>query len=200
MIKCVVFDWYGVCTKEPWRIIFCRELGTKLDLPPDLVSQSFRKFVVDYELGLINGKQFLGLVLADLQHGEDMERFSYVIEMQPEIDWDVVHLVQQIKRRYRVLLFSNNYKEAVQHIRRSLNPMENYFDACLFSSDAGIIKADMKIYDLLLAQAQAAAAEIVFIDDQEKNLRRAATIGINTILYQGCAKLLGTLKELEVQF
>ena len=59
------------------------------------------------------------------------------------------------------------------------------FDGLVFSGPIGLNKPKKEIYEHLLNTYNLKAEECVFIDDSEKNLAGARSVGINTILFTG---------------
>jgi FMN phosphatase YigB (HAD superfamily) len=59
------------------------------------------------------------------------------------------------------------------------------FDGILISGNAGCIKPDTRIYEILLESYNINPYDAIFIDDQQNNLYAAQKLGIHTIL---CAK------------
>ena len=53
----------------------------------------------------------------------------------------------------------------------------------MISGDVGLRKPDPGIYRLLLEQSGHAAAEMLFVDDREKNVAAALALGIDSIVF-----------------
>ena len=75
---------------------------------------------------------------------------------------------------------------SVPHVAEVLSP----FDGMVFSGPEHLIKPDRRIYELLLKRYSLAPEECLFIDDSEKNIAGAASLGINTYLFDGDARRL----------
>src|SRR3989344_7570890 len=69
------------------------------------------------------------------------------------------------------------------------------FDIRIISCDIGIRKPDLKIYRLLIKRIKLKPEEILFIDNQEWNIKPAKKLGIKTILYRNNKQLIGELKK-----
>ncbi len=199
MIKVIAFDWYGVGTKEPWRVTFSKDLGEKINIPPQVAMTSFRKFVPEYELGIIDFKEFIRLLLLDLGLPEDPHHFYYLLEVQPEIDFQLMAFIKSLKQKYKTILFSNNYKEVIKLISSQMGNLQQYFDISIFSCEVGKRKPDKEIFQLLISQAEVEPSEILFIDDQGINLTAAEQMGIQTLLYTGYAKAIDDLTALGIR-
>jgi putative hydrolase of the HAD superfamily len=75
-------------------------------------------------------------------------------------------------------LLSNHRAE---WIRSLIAPYDSCIHTCTISSEAGMCKPDPDIYEAVNARI-AAGSFILYVDDQEKNLQPAQSIGWNTML------------------
>ncbi len=76
--------------------------------------------------------------------------------------------------------FAENYKNI-----RDVSEVLSLFDGLVFSGPIGLSKPSKEIFYHLLNTYNLKAEECVFIDDSEKNLRGAESVGINTIHFTG---------------
>ncbi len=74
-------------------------------------------------------------------------------------------------------LLSNHRTE---WLRTPLAPIINYISTATISSDVGFCKPHREIYDVV-AKKLSIEQSVFFVDDQEKNLRRAIEFGWNTL-------------------
>jgi len=63
----------------------------------------------------------------------------------------------------------------------------------------GVLKPALRIYEVSLAMSQAEPEGSVFIDDRERNLEPARTLGMQTIRYTDALQLRQELASLGVQ-
>ena len=194
MIRGLVFDWYGVCTKEPWRVTLCRDLGAKLNLSVEAVMLSFRKCVQSYEEGHSNFNSFISSVLKDLACPEPPETFHYLLRAQPELDFEVLSLIRRLKTSQQTFLFSDNYFDVVPQMQAQLGGFNQYFDNCWFSCEAHITKRELGAYQSLISKTGLKPSELIFIDDQQHNLSLAEQAGIKGLLYRDLTHLIAELK------
>jgi putative hydrolase of the HAD superfamily len=94
-----------------------------------------------------------------------------------------VHLLQQLRKNYRVFLLSNT--NIIHYWWYSQQFYENYgikftslFDTLFLSYEIGIHKPDAGIYTYVLENAQIKAEESVFFDDSLINIEAAEKLGI----------------------
>ena len=83
------------------------------------------------------------------------------------------------------LKFANEYKE-VEWIKE----LFDCFDGLIFSSVVNKLKPNKDIFEYALNKYGLTASECLFVDDSEGNVKGAASIGINTYLFDGSAEKL----------
>jgi HAD superfamily hydrolase (TIGR01509 family) len=79
---------------------------------------------------------------------------------------------------------SNDVSEWSRKLRGQFG-LDKYFKGFVVSGDVHIRKPDSLIYRYLLKKSNASAQNIVFVDDQPKNLDVAAGLGFRTLLFEG---------------
>lgn len=98
-------------------------------------------------------------------------------------------LVKKLKAKgVRVFLISNISKGFAEHAGEFAVIRE--MEECIFSASVGLTKPSGEIFELLLKKASINAAESIFIDDSEKNIRGAESVGIKGYLFDGNALAL----------
>lgn len=107
-------------------------------------------------------------------------------------------LANRLTKKYRVIILSNNSKNGPSFIAKKLKinykkiPFVN-------SSKVGLRKPDPKIYEYTLNKYRLRPNEALLIDDKEKNLKPARSLGMHTFQYKkDYPKLRGFLKKQNV--
>lgn len=96
------------------------------------------------------------------------------------------------KKGYKIAILSDQWhlsKEAL--VTRQMN---NLFKPTIISCDLGLRKPNPKFYKLLLKKLKLPAKQVVFIDNQEWNIKPAKKLEMKTILFKNNEQ---TIKELE---
>jgi putative hydrolase of the HAD superfamily len=75
-------------------------------------------------------------------------------------------------------------------------PLRDFFPACYVSGELDLIKPQPEIYRHVLDDLGISAADAVFIDDREANVRGAQALGITGHLFTGVTELRAFLKSL----
>lgn len=178
MIKCIIFDWGGVCTESHLIRNFSKSLGGEFDIRQEVVEKAFIEKDTDYELGRITSEDFWVYFAERL--GINKERARKVFIETQNVNNEVTEFVKSLKKNFLVVLLTNNYHDLVQNIKSNYYDFFHYIYA---SNELGIKKPDKQIYKRVLDDLSLAASECIFVDDKEKNLTPADELGMNTILF-----------------
>jgi putative hydrolase of the HAD superfamily len=168
MIKAIIFDWDGVFTTNFYDRIFtvCPSIK-KLDEIESRYSDSndcsgfFREIRKEFNI------EFTDEEITELFNSENMT--------------GLLGYLPVLKKKYKLYLLSNQMKIRTDYIRKNFDL--RVFDDVFFSNEIGLIKPDREIFDFVLKQIRLNADECLFIDDTQKNLDTAKTIGINAVKY-----------------
>ena len=84
---------------------------------------------------------------------------------------------------------SNDLSEWSRKLRDRFK-LERYLRGFVISGDVGITKPDPKIFQYLIRRLDVNVGDIVFVDDNPKNLDSATKLGLKTILFNASAENL----------
>ena len=116
------------------------------------------------------------------------------VEIWSNTDPAMIDWVRQLhKAGIKTGLLSNMPLDLAAHVRTNCQWMES-FDFKTLSAEIGLIKPDPAIYEHTLRGLGVAAAEALFVDDREINVRAARQLGIHAIQFNSVPQLR---KELE---
>ncbi len=112
---------------------------------------------------------------------------------------ETIDLARALARtgRYRLMTINNESAELNQH-RLAQFGLRDSFVAFFSSCWVGILKPARRIYEVALAMSQAEPDSSVFIDDRERNLEPARTLGMRTIRFTDALQLRQELAGLGV--
>ena len=200
-IKTIVFDLGGV--------YFTRGTHLAIEKIIDIYSiedrHSVREFFRDsYEkeghklrLGLINMDEFeerfvssFNIDIDNIHHIRNIWFSSYVPYYKME------ELVLQLKN-YKLIIFSGNIKERIEFLNKRYDFLK-YFNTYLFSYDYQKNKNDIAFYEELLNHLNCEPSEAIMIDDENKNIKMAKSLGLNAILYYYTEQLVEELKKYKI--
>ena len=78
---------------------------------------------------------------------------------------------------------SNDVGRWSNKLRNNLE-IEKYLDGSIISADVGVRKPDKEIYEIMIQSCGYKTADILFVDDREKNVTTAIELGIDTVLFR----------------
>lgn len=114
---------------------------------------------------------------------------------------ELIAVIKKIrKQKFKTAIVTNTSGLIVRPVIKNYfgTEISNLFDAVIISSEVGLLKPDQKIYQLCLNNLGLAAEESIYIDDAEKYLEGAKSIGMKTFLFLGNENLTKKLKELGI--
>ncbi len=113
------------------------------------------------------------------------------------VDFSMIALIQKLRRAYKTVLLSNTWNDDLPAFLREELQIPDTFDVIISSAQQKIVKPDPAIFRLVLRLVDARPEEAVFVDDFERNITAAASLGIHTIHFrnaeQARAELLAIL-------
>lgn len=143
----------------------------------------------ELETGALSAEQFIKAISqklngsvsdADIQNAWN----SILMDFRAE---SMMYL-EKLKNQYNLYLLSNTnslHHAEFDHIlfnQLQVTSLDSYFTKAYYSHQTGMRKPDRKIYELVLNDAEIAAAETIFIDDMPENVAAASALGFQTHL------------------
>jgi len=106
-----------------------------------------------------------------------------------------VELLKSLRdKKIKVAFLSNGPKDRTEFLDKKYKFI-SMFDFGLFSFEAHAWKPDKEIYQKFLEKFNLNPEEIIYIDDQEKNLNPAKELGMKTVLFQDVKQFKQKLTE-----
>lgn len=202
-MRYILFDLYGLFhhVQTPQQFAGIAELiGTSADSLRPLYLGRFRH---DYDAGLIDAEEYWRLIGAGL--GIEID---WRVALAADNDsWEGVHedMVDCARElhaaRVPIALLSNEPKELTA-LTRARRGWLSLFDPVVFSSEVGVAKPDLAIFDLALERMRAVVGEelqpgeVLFTDDSLVNIEAAKESGFVTHLFEGIDGLREIVAEL----
>lgn len=130
----------------------------------------------------------------------DLKEFKAFMLSQSEPFPETIDLARALARtaRYRLMTINNESAELNRHRLRHFG-LRDIFISFFSSCWIGVLKPARRIYELALAMSQAEPEQSVFIDDRERNLEPARSLGMRTIRFTDAPRLRQELTDLGVQ-
>ena len=96
---------------------------------------------------------------------------------------DLVEFLEEATAKgFEIWCLSNDVAEWSQKLRRKFD-LEKYFRGFVISGDEGVRKPDAAIYQRLQDAAGCRANNIIFVDDRLRNIKAAAQLGMQCVLF-----------------
>jgi len=108
-------------------------------------------------------------------------------------------LVINLKNNYRLVVFSGNIKERVDFLQERYKFLDNFHD-WVFSFDYHKNKNDLAFYKELIQHINCQPSEALLIDDEQKNVQKAQSLGLNAIQYYYTEHLIYQLRKYNINF
>lgn len=208
MTQAVIFDCWGTLFRNkgmnPYKRL-TQELGY------DLSNYEFAK-TLEKDFMLERHESYeepLRKLLEDLEieYSEDtlkkLEKTFVKESSEVEAFPDAIEVLEDLRKKYRLGLVSNTDYLTFQKLRRKFNLSEK-FDEILTSYQAGVLKPDPKIFEMILDRLEVEKEEAVMVGDfLPDDVKAAQDYGIEGILvnrkekHPNYPKRVQSLEELE---
>lgn len=196
-IKAIIFDAGGVIIEQHNQL----DEFAKIFKPSDkqLFWKKIKHYVGPLHKGEISEKEYWKRIA----NSENIDPkiipqnlWTKNYEKTTKINKSVVDLIKNLRKNYKTILISNTIKPHVI-VNRKRKLFEN-FDDVLNSNEVHLLKDASEIFKFALERDKLDAQECVFIDDIQKFIKIANSIGIRGILFKNINQLKKELVSLGV--
>jgi epoxide hydrolase-like predicted phosphatase len=197
MIKAVIFDYGGVIMPGGGANEPAESLSAFLDIPLGKAKHIIALLWDDYITGKLNETQYWQQV--EKEYGKPITRDTRTarskwIDVAPLPE--MVQLIQDLKAKGYIVGLLSNITISTEAIIRTGGGYA-LFEPCVLSCQVGFAKPSLAIYQELLQQLPGIQPkEIVFIDDQQRYLDTAHSLGLATILAKNSTQIAQDLDKL----
>lgn len=188
MIKDIVFDFGGVLIEIDTNN--AKNKFAELGLPaPDTYLNSYRQTGAFYALenGDITAQRFIeelsALCNRNISYNEAKDAWlGFVVKVNTEY----LEYLQQLRTQYKLSVLSNTNPFLQEWARSSSftaagKRLDDYFDNLFLSYKMNCSKPGKEIYRKMLLEGNMKPEETLFIDDGEKNIEAARSLGIHIL-------------------
>ncbi|MDR2136365.1 MAG: HAD family phosphatase [Treponema sp.] len=197
--KAVVFD-YGKVICFPPSAENRGALLSLTGLSAEALEALERRYRGEYDRGLCDGKGYYRALLGGAGIFPDDSVLETLAETDAEgwkrLDPATVALMRDVKKAGFALGVLSNMPYDFLNWARAALPLFGELDAAVFSCEAGVIKPERRIYEILRDRLGCEFGEIVFFDDIPANVDKAAELGIRAFLWNGAAGAREALEKL----
>ncbi len=178
-MKVLLLDADGVVLKK--GEFFSEKFSREYSVPIETVMPFFKNVYGECQAGTKDLKEELIPYLEEWGWESDVEAFLECWFEDTVLNPDIKEFLRSAREeRIACYLASNNEHYRARHIERVLgDALDGYF----FSADLKVKKSDPAFFQTVLSVLGQQPEEAVFIDNEQKNLDSAASLGIKTFLY-----------------
>lgn len=148
----------------------------------------------EFEKGILSEDEYLAVMIEWLENKVTADEFRRIISDIFTLNYDVIHLIPELKKKYKVVLLSNTNSIHKQYGYGDYDFL-NWFDKLFLSHEVGAVKPEEKIYKAVEQFTQRPSQEHFFIDDIQEYIDGAKRCGWNGVQFVGYEKLISELKE-----
>ena len=154
--------------------------------------------VVLLDLDKIDLQEFTKRVNGAAKLGLSPEEMTEVLG--DSINWDkkMLDFFPKLKKKHKLVLFSNNNHPTVKILRTKHKPILDLFDRHYFSCELRLAKPDPKFFNHALKELKLNPEECLLVDDKEKNIKAAQELGMKGIVFRNAGQLKRELKSLKI--
>lgn len=199
MIQAVIFDVGGVLLRtHDWapRHKWDQRLGLALGTAEQTVFNS--DLGTAAQTGRLTTEQLWQEVGAHFQlSAAELAQFRADFWRGDRFDYHIMAHIRTLRPRYQTAIISNAFDD-LRTVLTNEFKVADAFDLIVVSSEEQVMKPAAEIYKRALSRLQCEPAAAVFIDDSEKNIAGAQTVGLQTIYYVRDMDLISELQKLGV--
>lgn len=195
----IVFD-YGEVISLPPPEQAVAALAEAVGVPPERFWPVYWQDRQAYDLGATDAAGFWGEVCARLGRTADQEMIdvlvSHDLEAWSHSNRETLRLLEELAAAdTRLALLSNAPAEIARLI--DVQPWAAVFRHRFFSADLRLVKPDPLIFQEVCERLGARPGDLVFIDDQPRNVDAARALGIEAVLFTDVPRLRAELARVD---
>jgi HAD superfamily hydrolase (TIGR01549 family) len=183
MTKAILFDLYGVLRQDIYEAWL-----SKHDLKREGVYQELSEKV---DANMLDQPGFISAL--SLHSGVDETSIVTDFQSFSSIDPSVFDLLDLLGQTYKLGLISNGSIHTRERLIRE--KLIDYFDAVIISAEVGFIKPNKEIYEKALESLEVLPDEVLYTDDNPKNIVGAERLGIPSVLFTDLDAFITELKR-----
>lgn len=205
-IKAIIFDVGGVLARGKFIVVnnkerngvhmhIAKKLRISLDQWFDSIDSTYAKSIE----GLLPEDKTLETISKNVKTTQKRLR-KIIVEAYDRSFKQNQQLFKKIfelkKQGYKIAVLSDQWHLS----KEALMPPRLYkrFDEVVVSCDVGMRKPNPKMYKLILKRLKLPAKQVLFIDNQEWNIKPAKKLSMRTILYKDNKQLFKELDKLGI--
>ncbi len=195
MIKAVLLDADGVVIAPHPR--FSDRLEKEFGVPREKIAAFFGGPFQECKVGRANLKEELAKILPEWGLNtmpDELMRIWFAGENA--LNEDVLSVIDELHtKNIKCYLASDNEKYRAEYIMRKTG-LNGKLDGAFFSCNLGATKSDPEFYRKVLEELEISPGELMFWDDDQKNVDAGKTADIDARFYESADALLEVVRFL----
>ncbi len=200
MIKHIIFDLGNVILRQ--KISFGGDYFAEIiPGPVERVHSFYRNYKKDMVSGAISFRKILELAQQEFKVNTSVDDLyqklmdNYIKDVEG-VDPEIIRLIDSLIKNYSVYVMTNTIEPHFQYW--STLGFNKYFKRIFRSDTDHFMKPEREAYEFVVNAIDAEPDECVFIDDLEKNVKGAESLGIRGIVYRNSTDLVRDLVKIGV--
>lgn len=193
-IKAIIFDADGMVIRNTKR--FSLRYQEKYGITNEEMLPFFEGVFKKCEIGQADLREEIKPYLKKWKWDKSInELLQFWFEAEKDIDERIVNLIKKLKKRgIGCYLMTNNEKYRTEYLRKEAG-FDKIFDYVFSSAYMGCMKPEKKCFNLLCKGIDIEKSEILFCDDDQKNIKGIEDYGFEAHHYKGYNKFLELLNN-----
>ena len=203
MITTLIFDWGGVLTRGKHTDGITRILERKFKTPEGEDKNNRERVaklvdMIDYKGSSFH--EFVEEVNNEFNINATVEEMTTIFSEAIIPNTEAIEFLNYLKQKgkYKIVLLSDNNETTIKIIKTFHKDMLLSFEKTYFSCEVKMHKPESRFFEYVLADLNLKPEECVFIDDQEKNTKAAASLGIKSIIFKDLEQVKNELNTLHI--
>lgn len=178
MIKAIIFDLNGVFIQsEPLSKRAAEKFGVSEDEFWEVLKAGLK---VARQPGADNAFSLWQPGLKKLGMNISEEEFYKLWLSGESVVSEFIEYAKELRKKgIRVFMLSNNFRERTEYYRKNFSEIFENTDKAYFSWETGLVKPAPEAYENIFKEHDLVAAEVIYFDDSEENIRVAGGLGID---------------------
>jgi putative hydrolase of the HAD superfamily len=196
MIKVILFDLDGLIITGSGRL-FSERFSEKENIPMEQVSEFFINEFRECSFGKADLKEKITPYLSkwNYKRGVD-DLLKFWFESENNINEEVLKIVKDLRsKNIKCYVATRQEKYRKNYIWNDLR-LKDKFDGIFCTCDIGYDKSEKEYWDYVSEELDLKHEEIVFFCDNQKNIDKAKSFGVESYYYEGISFLRDKLKGL----
>ena len=197
-LQAVIFD-YGEVLSGPPNPQAHQNLLNIAGVEKELFEKAYWAYRLDYDADILNGQTYWQAVARDTEAHFTPQQIEQLMEQDAAMWMDLnpamVAWITKIKQAgLRLGILSNMGYGVLGYILPRFDWLAQ-FDQLTWSCELGVVKPDPAIYLHTLKKLQVLPEQALFIDNLEKNIAAAESVGLHALLFTSVDQLRKDLAQ-----